>query len=228
MVEAKAKERPVLFNGEMVRAILEGRKTQTRRPVVAGATQTWLTPDLIRSVPHGKMYADRGLWHMHHPAAGTRHMGVDVEHDSPLGCVKSPFGVPGDLLYVRETHHLGSNGSVRYRADYGEWDPFDADLCGDDCSMVGEKWLPSIHMKREHSRITLRVLDVRVERVQEIDAEGAWEEGFREHDDGSLLEEESVDAFRWTWDAIYAAKGLGWDANPWVWVCEFEKVEVML
>lgn len=206
-------ERPILFNDEMVRAILEGRKTVTRRPMKN-------QPGEFTHVDHDDV---RG-WHFWGDyIRGPGQTDVDQWHE-PIKC---PFGAVGDHLWVREawahdassveecrTRHESATPGLGYGPYYRATESYPESL----------RWRPSIHMPRWASRITLCVTGVRVERVQDIDHEGAWDEGFLMHDEGAVLTEESVDTFLHAWDAIYAAKGFGWKANPWVWVVEFERV----
>lgn len=166
------KERGIIFNGEMVRAILDGRKTQTRRVVKCPATTNdirWVMD--IETTPRGK----------------DSYTGWVVECDAPLLLpIACPYGKPGDFLYVRETwakvfkdeppYDSDSPFDVEYRADTGNrypghWpDEFKDDpLCG--------RWKPSIHMPRKHSRILREIEDVRAERVQDISAKDALKEG---------------------------------------------------
>ena len=134
-----------------------------------------------------------------------------------------PYGRPGDLLWVRETHgiqlKLGESpdypkGLVVYRADLPEDSNFQYEG-------GGSAWRPSIHMPRWASRITLEITGVRVERVQDISEKDAIAEGaaFRKDEDGEL------DAFNNIWDIINEKRGYSWDNNPWVWVIEFKKVK---
>lgn len=205
-------EKPILFNSDMIRAILDGRKTMTRRVVkpMSKNQAEWLTPELINSVPHGEMI--KGGWQMHHPRADTDYMGVHVEHDSPLGWVRCPYGQPGDLLWVRETFLIKLNGDAFYRAD-------DPTASGWNSGSATTKWRPSIFMPRWASRITLRVLDVRVERVQRITDREARAEGVGE------WVCDTIEVFQDLWDSINAKRGYSWDSNPWVWVVEFEVVK---
>ena len=208
MSEAAIKERPILFSGEMVRAILDGRKTQTRR--------------VVKELPGGRggPVGDHvKFWRKGNEDPG-RWCGCDGL--GSLGWVKCPFGVPGDRLWVRETWHANHTKEVvHYRADYGEHDPFREETCGEDHSLVGERWRPSIHMPRWASRITLEVTDVRVERLQEITNGEARAEGFPVDESGTWWR----DRFHSGWDALNAKRGFGWDTNPWVWVVEFKRVE---
>ena len=219
------KEYPILFNGEMVRAILDGRKTQTRR-VVKHPT--------IEHVVRVNSYRGKTEF--------------DLIMDNEIGTIVScPYGVPGDLLWVRETwqglvsvydedlpwshvavmHKRRENVvEIGYKADY----PNPIDDGG------WAVWVPSIHMPRWASRITLRVTDVRVERVQEISHDDATAEGLTQwtHESSGTIhygithadvwEKDPRQTFQRLWDSINAARGHGWDVNPWVWVVSFERV----
>lgn len=173
------KERPILFQADMVRAILEGRKTQTRRV---------MNPQIVSG--HYKNY-----W-----------KGATIG-DSPC-----PYGQPGDRLWVRETFfpmpHL--NAKSYFRAT----DP-----------LVGVKWKPSIFMPRWASRITLEIVSVRVERLQEIAEEDAIKEGVAIKPDAEIAARVAGDTAGrmeyWSlWERING-KG-SWDENPWVFVIEFK------
>lgn len=193
------KERPILFSGPMVRALLDGRKTQTRRVVKPQP------PEGVCRCPY---------------AGGWAH-----EHaDGACSCrlIRCPYGWIGDRLWVREAWGLmdtqPSDGPDRatlgYRAD------------GDAAAPNGrhQLWRPSIHMPRWASRITLEITDVRVERLQDISEDDAWAEGFpdpeganREYPDRARY------WFRNLWGEING-KG-SWDMNPWVWALTFRRVE---
>lgn len=203
------KERPILFSAPMVRAILDGRKTQTRRVVkVPPSTRS------VRWVENAELV----------PSGG--YTGWVIECDAPLLLPRQcPYGVPGDRLWVRESFDVpyrqnfpGDRSAVVYRADYLR--PTFLDPCvGDDPS----RWSRSIHMPRWASRITLEVTGVRVERLQGISEEDAMAEGappiLVPPDGGS---EPHVEGFRDLWESINGSGS--WDANPWVWVIEFAKV----
>lgn len=232
------KERPILFSSEMVRAILEGRKTMTRRLVKPGAgmQSEWLTHDLIQKVPHGKV--TNGGWQMHHPLAGQRHIvlgkTIDEPEDSPLGWVRCPYGKTGDTLWVRENLQLLENDDDEwgwcYQADEKEivGTPDSEKTClpfGDPLQVI-----PSIFMPRWASRINLLIKGVRVERLQDIserdaEAEGVTQRvysgtaGYDDHGIGSYCV-----AFRNLWDSINGKKA-PWSSNPWVWIIEFEVVK---
>jgi hypothetical protein len=199
---SQVKERPILFSAPMVRAILEGRKTVTRRAV---------------KFP----FIDR--------AVGCELSGNEIGLEEIRN--NCPYGVPGQRLWVRETfglqvrHYGGGTGQhIVYRAT----NP-DAIYCK---SAEGQeypvKWKPSIHMPRHSSRILLEVTDVRVERLQDITYEQAAAEGvhrgpLREwcaSDEGGACYKYPIPAFRDLWQSV----GGNWDANPWVWVVEFKRV----
>lgn len=232
------RERPILMSGPMVRAILAGTKTQTRRPVKLNAS--------------GRAQLGGRNWHL----------------GDPYCVEACPFGQPGDRLWVRETWRVGAwlhpqhdrtcmhHVAVDYAADgfcRREWlecgcsdklaaqsieDAENAGLYEDEHGEfkweVGHspcRWRPSIHMPRWACRLVLEIVSVRVERVQDIGPCGAAAEGF------DTLPEPRADyldtrranfamrGFHRAWDGLYAAKGQGWDANPWVWVVEFKRVE---
>lgn len=205
--EILEKAKPILFNTEMVRAILDGRKTVTRRVV---------KPQM--ELPEGEFRYD-GVQDGFH--ALELLSGGDEPTERYFTCGK-PFAVGGDYLYVRETYgdYGGRTAYYTYKADYpigatGYW--FEKEKINW-CDLP--KWKPSIHMPKEAARIFLKVTSVRVERLQEITDEQARAEGM-----GSpsypLIQ------FKDLWRELYDFKdNCSWDLNPWVWVIEFEKVKV--
>ncbi len=193
------KERPILFSGPMVRAILDGRKTMTRRVVRLRAGE----------IAHE---GDDGSLH----AVANTAWGDSIER-----VIRCPYGVPGDLLWVRETwattEQAGvhpSDAEMLYRATDPDWETMD-----------GWRWSPSIFMPRWASRLTLRITSVSVERVQEITEEDAMREGVKAE---SVSTHPGIYSYRAPfvelWDSINSERGFGWDANPWVWVVAFERV----
>lgn len=198
------RELPILMNGDMVRAIIDGTKTQTRRPVKAhdGFGD-------IASIIHADYHSIFG------PDAWIASNGTVLPYTQTA--IKPPYR-KGDTLWVRET-----------------WRLFDAvDECGHSDAPCGcprhgaplykasnddgeSKWRPSIHMPRWAARIFLTVKSVRVERVQDISESDCLAEGLTNGDRYECCHDE----FRTLWDSIYAPRGLGWAANPWVWVTEF-------
>jgi hypothetical protein len=209
------KELPILFSGPMVRAILEGRKSQTRR-VVKG-----LTP--------GHEHTGRSLTGLGYPASMGKWWAefLHSEPGSPI-YVACPYGQPGDRLWVRETWCPAATSG--YDAPSDGRDPSIWYRATDDGECEGP-WSPSIFMPRWASRIELEVTGVRVERVQEISPLDAIAEGIMEYEPGAFHWEPwgpgteyfrgPRDAFLTLWDSINAKRGHGWDVNPWVWVVEF-------
>ena len=189
--------KPILFNTEMVEAIREGQKTQTRRTV----KQPPIVGDIMRD-EKGWYYED-----------GTRN-----------GHSLIPQFSTGDILWVRETWGKLTECDVFppyepheerfiYRADRGDPDHFQA------------KWHPSIHMPKEAARIFLRVKDVRVERLQDMDEDAAIAEGIADSPAGT---DSPLLRFTELWDKTIRREDLrefGYHANPWVWVIEFERCE---
>ncbi|EPB0431607.1 hypothetical protein ACQ9W4_003491 [Klebsiella pneumoniae] len=207
------KERGIIFNGEMVRAILDGRKTQTRRPVKFPVHDKNLGCELAGNELAGELSAGNYL--------------------------NSAFGKPGDRIWVRETFcpvddtQYGGEKWVDYRATpkFEASHPAGWDCAPNDAEAL--KWRPSIHMPRWASRILLEITDVRVERLNAISEEDARAEGII---DGGCLncgepepcgcanpEHDATDAFAYLWQSIYGQES--WNANPWVWVISFERIE---
>lgn len=192
------KERPIIFNTEMVKAILDGRKTVTRRPV---------EPQPFKYENGKTVKFDR-----------KKGMGCIVSHDGsvPLGWIREmcPFAQIGDRLYVRETA-LYWYGLVNGKPEISHVAAFKAD----GYELEGkESWTPSIHMPKKYARIWLEITDIRVERVQDITEEQAEKEGTRPL--SPSWTDQPRTWFMRTWNSIYK----NWNDNPWVWVIEFKKV----
>ncbi|HDU2486565.1 TPA: hypothetical protein RE208_002667 [Klebsiella pneumoniae] len=221
------KERGMIFNGEMVRATLDGRKTQTRRPIKW--KQTRFTEIGERE--------DGSKW----PWSEDAEHACDFWHPCPFGAV-------GDRIWVRETwqaihDYCDENGHVderryarsipRRRGNY--WHPVYEEAWGNESREDREfPWRPSIHMPRWASRILLEITDVRVERLNTISEKDAAAEGVPPA--GSLLPDypgtfltpkgdfaPAKVAFQRLWESIYGEES--WKANGWVWVIEFKRVE---
>ena len=222
------KEKPILFNGEMVRAILDGKKTQTRRvikpqPVLVGERWEW--------TPRGKVVHSSDWF-------------VDRE-PSPFMLCGAPYQI-GDRLWVKETFVLETITNVgelptdgrpyeyiesnydedyywlvpHYRATEPEPHIVPDDL--EDSYDDRTRWSPSIFMPKWATRIWLEVTGVRAERVQDITATGIMEEGVKGWKAPMLL---ARSRFQALWDSINAERGFGWDTNCWAWVYEFKRLE---
>ncbi len=208
MAKTEVRERPILFSGPMVRALLEGRKTQTRRvmkpqPICENGSTRWESPRY-----------DNGV-------------GVHYFHTVGLGGVMKPwldacpYGSPGERLWVRESfsnpHGVDQVGPFWYWADgnpdYGDW----------------SRPKPSIFMPRWACRIELELTKVRVERLQEISVDDVLAEGLPTHVHLLTWKKSRREAwrsdlpplYRELWDKLNAKRGFGWKKNPWVWVLEF-------
>jgi hypothetical protein len=187
----------------MVRAILDGRKSMTRRVV---------KPQPIRKRGGWIWPVDGPGWEVMWSDSSTLH-----ELELPRHC---PYGRPGDRLYVRETWAETYNQSTDeevlwYRADQQD------DLFRAECERAGQeaRWRPSIHMPRWASRLTLEIADVRVERLQAITEEDAAAEGIGRKSDSRR------EWFARLWDSLNKQCGHSWDANPYVWALSFRRVD---
>ncbi|HHS9954906.1 TPA: hypothetical protein ACTW3Z_000680 [Klebsiella pneumoniae] len=209
------REKGLIFNSEMVRAILDGRKTQTRRPIKW--KQTRFTEIGERE--------DGSKW----PWSEDAEHACDFWHPCPFGAV-------GDRIWVRETFAALEPGS------YEQVKPQDGHcqdlryaatdrLAKSDADIRGYKWVPSIHMPRWASRILLEITDVRVERLNAISQEDAQAEGmeltgwrptYSDPDSGGEVLT-PYDNFAQLWESIYGEES--WKANGWVWVISFKRVE---
>lgn len=219
------RELPILFKGEMVRAILEDHKTQTRRVIKPQPSE-----GVLRPIPHGTMEYPK--WGQ--PIAGylCGFDGIkDLQGSGRLKPWRCPYGKPGDHLWVRETFcPLDSDhwtpgmdkplDRIAYKASCDDVSG-DSERCRKE---LGYKWRPSIFMPRFASRLTLVVTDVRVERVQEISEEDAQAEGCdvgcRKPDCDCARQK-----FAELWNLINGKRGFGWEANPWVWAVTFARAK---
>jgi hypothetical protein len=206
-------EKPILMNTEMVRAIMNGTKTQTRR---------------VADVLGKEKFLDLAIYHQWLLATS--------DHDSvPLSnelAAHSPFGKSGTLLWVRETFQR-----VPDTLKTEDVQPFL--FKADNIGKLYWKWKPSIHMPKDAARIWLMVADVRIERLQDMGDDDAIAEGVLRYDfdkqsknwsvysyhdycDSTVFANTALDSFRSLWQSIYDKRGLGWQKNPWVWVYTFE------
>ena len=196
------KETPIIFSTAMVRAILDGKKTQTRRVVRLKRHPTdheW----------HAPFYA-KNKW--------CFSAGFGLAHKSQT--IECPHGKPGDRLWVRETWAYGNNvrprvkDEVIYKAD-DRW-----------CVL---KWKPSIHMFKKYARIWLEIVNVRVEKLRDIGIEDVHAEGierWRDYEGGTHLSAVTTrNDFQRLWDSINGKKH-PWSENPWVWMIEFKRISL--
>jgi len=200
------KERPIIFSADMVRAILEGRKTQTRR-VVKGLGSK-LGDEYMTELSNGELVETVTL---------------------------CPYGQPGDRLWVRETWRPcqtpthGDSMCVEFAAS-------DYCMAGHLTTLNRTSWKPSIHMPRWASRIALEIVNLRVERVQDVSDADIEAEGVTvKHDtvppcgcidipNRGRVYSTALGCFAKLWDSINAKRGYDWSSNPWVWVIEFKQV----
>ncbi|HGO5656481.1 ASCH domain-containing protein, partial [Klebsiella pneumoniae] len=201
----KISERGMIFNAEMVRALLDGRKTQTRRPIKW--KQTRFTEIGERE--------DGSKW----PWSEDAEHACDFWHPCPFGAV-------GDRIWVREAFRVHSRATdvatLVYKAsERNSWTEQTRRVPVAVCNKPAtpEKWTPSLHMPRWASRILLEITGVRVERLRSMSQDDARAEGVIAAS-GPM---EAGLAFRELWDSIYGEES--WKANPWVWVIEFKRVE---
>lgn len=206
--------KPILFSTEMVLAILDGRKSMTRRVINLDVSNQF---DIdVDGKPIA--YIDQATGDSYPPTALARYQ-------------------PGDILWVRETwQRLDSAIALDLKGD-GYAYVYKASENGQTWARETEgwKWKPSIFMPREAARIFLHVTDIRPERLQEISLKDAYAEGCDGRSlgpssgcDGSLSVKEydwSIERFETLWDSLNAKRGFGWDVNPYVWVIEFERVD---
>ena len=213
------KERPILFSAPMVRAILEGRKTQTRRVV----KQKINPHDFLGGI--GDSRNDPYNYGFENPEV--------MGHFITLPEQRCPFGQVGDQLWVRESFWRWGDYITKTDESgerWTEWHPQDlvgyrADHPEKPESKDGfvARAMPSIHMPRWASRIQLEITGVRVERLQGISEADARAEGIQFECDGRVPEYTERSEFRELWSSINGRES--WDANPWVWVVEFQRVK---
>jgi hypothetical protein len=199
--------KPILFNTAMVKAILDGRKTVTRRMVKLPSNITRQEDGTHTICTEGTVYKNQRM-------------------EDILPYLKKPYN-PGDILYVRETWFCPCDDcdepcvgciygpGYRYKADYRIKDDV-------------EKWKPSIHMPKEAARIWLKVTDVRVERLNEMTASESAKEGISLPKEFDTKERAYILAFADLWDSTIKKTDMdeyGWYGNPWVWRIEFERCE---
>lgn len=204
--------KPILFNTEMVRANLDGKKSCTRR--------------IVKPQPTNEIQCPLGICTDGDKSEIGKFAFSSHEYGGKMIFCKPPYQ-PEDILYVRETWHKDKYRYI-YRADYQDTEKFYRNG-----KEVKIKWKPSIRMPKEAARIWLKVTDVRVERLQEITEDGAKAEGANFKNGKNVGFEEkmnrtAIERFAEIWNSTIKKADLdryGWDASPWVWVIEFERCE---
>lgn len=225
------KERPILFSCPMVKAILEGRKTQTRRV---------LTPQPRHTQYHS--WRGKDTYEGEHRMWCWKDLVLENIWDFPNGsdrkelALRSPYGEPGDRLWLREAYwawgkwtpngvtatgrkrwkFIAVGGSIRYQENR----PKETVKRDGECGWVHRH---ARYMLKAHSRITLEITDVRVQRLQEITNEDAFAEGC---DFRLARTPNHVGAFASLWDSING-KTHPWESNPWVWAVSFKRIEAL-
>lgn len=243
-------DHPILFSTEMVRAILEGRKTQTRRLMkYTGRKKDYQHdefPGELQDVPEkwgpcSDVRPASFLNEIIYPGSEEEgDNGCYVDFETKLhkdffwqACIKCPYGKPGDILYVREAFGITYSSfklkkSVFYKADDPEIPP-----------RTTFKWKPSIHMPKSAARIFLEIVDIKVERLHDLSEEDAKAEGLEDdnhrcggfgyYESGGEIQECNclafeypplIEGFKYLWQSING----NWDKNPWVWVVSFKVI----
>lgn len=202
------KEKPILFSTPMVQAILDERKTMTRRVVGEDKRGEWIAYNDVRK-------------NSEYGASVPCYLNREISIDDKSRNIMYPKYDVGDILWVRETwakiDELPFDNYV-YRTNYGttEDDSFPPSMF---------KWKPSIFMPREAARIFLKVTNVSVERLQDINEEDALKEGCMPTILDDAIFFSARGKFHALWDSLNAKRGYGWDLNPWVFVVEFEVIK---
>lgn len=224
-------ERGMIFNSEMVRAILDGRKTQTRRIMKVQPENSELG---LRRVVESKNGIDDGKYFWSQSdATGLK------SRSKPFAC---PFGTVGDRIWVREAFRVHSRATdvatLVYKAsERNSWTEQTHRVPVAVCNKPAtpEKWTPSLHMPRWTSRILLEITNVGVQRLQDISSGDAVREGICQLPASGRYclspgdqyfggaSHSAKEVYSWLWSSIYGEES--WKANPWVWVIEFKRVE---
>lgn len=225
MNPTETKMRPILFSTEMVRAILAGRKTQTRRMVKRDLANHYFQ-SLVHHTTGKFTFVENGNYN-------------PKEYD--VVEIKCPYGAVGDVLWVREKFRYSDDLDEPY--DY--YEDFIDKYIPEEVERSKGTWKPSIHMPREAARLFLKITDIRVERLQDISEADAVAEGienFMDKDDKLPIYRNYLatrkdleidayshcangpeDSFRSLWQKINGPDS--WEANPWVWVVQFERID---
>lgn len=222
-MNSKPKEQPIIISHpEMIRAILDGRKTQDRRPFKS-------------QLPEGYKFVEMTTNLGYQASVGFLWAGFDYEDNNDPIYYKCPYGRPGDILWVKEKHKLRATEDgwqVMYPDGKIVLTDCDVDPWTDETWMEDfevQKWRSPIYMPKWASRIKLEITDVRVERVQDIPIKDILTEGV-----GHIVDEIQFDTeyktwlqneFKKLWNSIYTKKGFDWETNCWVWVIEFRRTD---
>lgn len=220
--DIKPKERPILLNAEMVRAVLDGRKTQTRRIIQSPAKNMQANG---RKVIDYREPGDK--WYGEHVFSMRNQSGTWCDYTKEQFLAKCPFGAVGDRLWVREKTRVdlllsNRRAHVRYEADGA----YQIVPIPERIKPMEDGRCMSNGCYREASRITLEITGVRVERLNSLTESDALAEGCNGgHNSipGYMYSATPHEHFHHIWESIYGAES--WQANPWVWVIEFKRVE---
>jgi hypothetical protein len=204
----KYKDKSILFNTEMVKTILEGKKTQTRRIVDYPKSYIWNNEHFKKNYNFDKMFFDN-----------RKNINVAIfksKDNNYSEWFKCPYQI-GQKLWIQETWCYFANNHVIYKADYDN----------DKCKLTKPlKWKPSIFMPKEYARIWLEVTNIRVERIRDISNEDACRDGGFIYSTQFINDKNyGINRFKILWDSINVKRGYGWDENPWVWVIKFNKIK---
>lgn len=210
------KERPILFSSEMVKAILDGRKTQTRRVIKIQPPTKYYKISTVLDTTGNREKIGKHFWYCED---------MLKPHNVYFSC---PYGKVGDLLWVKTRHYKGTDS----RGDIIIWDSFtrtirwqiegvgDVENCEPELLQTKRfKFLSSRFMPKWAARIWLEITNIRVERLQDISDADAKSEGVIIRNIGETYWR----AFRELWDSINLKRSFGWEVNPYVWVIEFRK-----
>lgn len=218
------KDKPIIMSAPMLRCLMEGKKTQTRRIMKPWFGKKHPTLNLKEhgdsNINYSGRFDDPGSWGYPYAEDGAADIAIGDSYWANMFC---PYGSVGDLIWVRENfckNEMGGDPAVFYAADGYKKFP----------SLRKLKWKPSIHMPRHSSRLTLEITAVRVERLQGISTQDAAAEGLRMCSNGYWWHSEPesqfwaamnpIQAYEFLWGDIHGYES--WQANPWVWVLDFK------
>ena len=221
------KERPIIFNTELIKAILDDKKSQTRRVIKPQPDYSILKKGVILE-PHkcpelGPVHLGRREWGLYSLPYEPRNV--------PCFAFNCPSGKIGDRLWVRETWGIEKGRYIQpgpFNTPFGGCFNDEIFYAADDKNLPGMKWRPSIHMFRKDSRIDLEITDIRIEKVQDISWDDLVAEGYLMENciNRPSIKYATMSALlEWfipLWDSINAKRGYGWETNPYVWCISFK------